>query len=210
VAAFERSVTVSPVDSREGQSERIGGLQRRQRDVDGDCLAVFEFHLEIGVGSDHPADRNEASAGSNQEPYTGGDIIEQIDSRDLVSFHPDTHRPECKSGDRAAGPIGHSQSAGAWPQCEPNHPFRLIGIHCDICCFRHLTGLSSRHGVMPKRQSVYDIDAMALAVPYCDVVVTEKACHHALISTGMDTRMNTVLLRDLRTLVSTLKDWNAA
>jgi hypothetical protein len=63
---------------------------------------------------------------------------------------------------------------------------------------------------MPKRQSVYDIDAMALAVPYCDVVVTEKACHHALISTGMDTRMNTVLLRDLRTLVSTLKDWNAA
>jgi hypothetical protein len=51
---------------------------------------------------------------------------------------------------------------------------------------------------------------MALAVPYCDVVVTEKACHHALISTGMDTRMNTVLLRDLRTLVSTLKDWNAA
>src|SRR5688572_22393889 len=23
---------------------------------------------------------------------------------------------------------------------------------------------------------IYDIDAMALAVPYCDVVVTEKAC----------------------------------
>ena len=49
-----------------------------------------------------------------------------------------------------------------------------------------------------------DIDAMALAVPYCDVVVTEKACHHALLSAGMDVRMNTVLLRDLPSLASTL------
>jgi hypothetical protein len=57
---------------------------------------------------------------------------------------------------------------------------------------------------------IYDIDAMALAVPYCDVVVTEKACHHALVSTGMDTRMSTVLLRDLPSLVSTLKDWKVA
>ncbi len=44
---------------------------------------------------------------------------------------------------------------------------------------------------------VYDIDALALAVPCCDIVVTEKACHHTLVSTGMDVRMNTVLLRDL-------------
>jgi hypothetical protein len=27
---------------------------------------------------------------------------------------------------------------------------------------------------------IYDIDAMALSVPYCDVVVTEKACQHVL------------------------------
>jgi hypothetical protein len=57
---------------------------------------------------------------------------------------------------------------------------------------------------------IYDIDAMALAVPYCDVVVTEKACHHALVSAGMDTRMNTVLLRDLPSLVPTLRDWKVA
>ena len=56
---------------------------------------------------------------------------------------------------------------------------------------------------------IYDIDAMALAVPYCDVVVTEKACHHALVSTGMDVRMNTVLLRDLPSLAATLADWKA-
>lgn len=57
---------------------------------------------------------------------------------------------------------------------------------------------------------IYDIDAMALAVPYCDVVVTEKACHHALVWTGMDVRMNTVLLRDLPSLASTLGAWKAA
>ena len=57
---------------------------------------------------------------------------------------------------------------------------------------------------------IYDIDPMALAVPYCDVVVTEKACHHALVSTGMGARMDTVLLRDLPSLVSTLKNWRGA
>jgi hypothetical protein len=54
---------------------------------------------------------------------------------------------------------------------------------------------------------IYDIDAMALAVPYCDVVVTEKACHHALVSAGMDLRMDTAVLRDLASLVSTLTNW---
>jgi hypothetical protein len=57
---------------------------------------------------------------------------------------------------------------------------------------------------------IYDIDAMGLAVPYCDVVVTERACHHALVSTGMDVRMNTVLLRDLPSLASTLGAWKVA
>ena len=56
---------------------------------------------------------------------------------------------------------------------------------------------------------IYDVDAMALAVPYCDIVVTEKACHHALVSAGMDKRMNTVLLRDLTSLPPTFMNWKA-
>lgn len=51
---------------------------------------------------------------------------------------------------------------------------------------------------------ICDIDAMSLAVPYCDVVVTEKACHHALQTAGVGTRMNTVLLRDLQALPETI------
>jgi len=54
---------------------------------------------------------------------------------------------------------------------------------------------------------IYDIDAMSLAVPYCDVVVTEKACHHALEAARLGKRMHTALLRNLEDLPSTLDQW---
>jgi hypothetical protein len=54
---------------------------------------------------------------------------------------------------------------------------------------------------------IYDIDAMALAVPYCDIVVTEKACHHALTTARLGERMHTALLRDLNELANTLERW---
>jgi hypothetical protein len=54
---------------------------------------------------------------------------------------------------------------------------------------------------------IYDIDAMSLAVPYCDVVVTEKACHHALEAAHLGKRMHTALLRNLEDLPSTLDKW---
>ena len=54
---------------------------------------------------------------------------------------------------------------------------------------------------------IYDIDAMALAVPYCDIVVTEKACHHALTTARLGERMHTALLRDLNELPNTLERW---
>jgi hypothetical protein len=51
---------------------------------------------------------------------------------------------------------------------------------------------------------------MALAVPYCDIVVLEKGCHHLLISAGMDKKMNTILLRGLRQLPDAITDWKAS
>lgn len=54
---------------------------------------------------------------------------------------------------------------------------------------------------------IYDIDAMSLAVPYCDIVVTEKACHHALEAARLGERMHTALLRNLEDLPSTLDQW---
>jgi hypothetical protein len=54
---------------------------------------------------------------------------------------------------------------------------------------------------------VHDIDAMSLAVPYCDIVVTEKACHHVLEAAQLGKRMHTALLRNLEDLPSTLEEW---
>lgn len=54
---------------------------------------------------------------------------------------------------------------------------------------------------------IHDIDAMSLAVPYCDVVVTEKACQHALEAACLGKRMHTALLRTLEDLPSTLDQW---
>jgi len=53
---------------------------------------------------------------------------------------------------------------------------------------------------------IYDIDALALATPYCDVVVTEKACHHILSTAGLPERMGTTLLHRLSDLPNVLSD----
>jgi hypothetical protein len=42
---------------------------------------------------------------------------------------------------------------------------------------------------------VHDIDAMSIAVPYADVVVTEKHMHHVLHAADLPQRMGTVVLR---------------
>lgn len=54
---------------------------------------------------------------------------------------------------------------------------------------------------------IYDIDAMSLAVPYCDIVVTEKGCHHVLNAARLGERMHTALLRRLEDLPRTLEKW---
>lgn len=54
---------------------------------------------------------------------------------------------------------------------------------------------------------IHDIDAMALSVPYCDVVVTEKACHHVLTAARLDDRMRTTILRRLDDLKTAIERW---
>ena len=53
---------------------------------------------------------------------------------------------------------------------------------------------------------IYDIDALALATSYCDIVVTEKACHDILKVAGLPEQMNTPLLHRLSDLPSVLSD----
>ena len=44
---------------------------------------------------------------------------------------------------------------------------------------------------------IFDIDAMSVAVPYCDIVVTEHHACHALKAARADRRANTQLLANL-------------
>jgi hypothetical protein len=39
--------------------------------------------------------------------------------------------------------------------------------------------------------TIFDVDAMSVAVPYCDIVITDKAAHQALEQTGLAHQMNT-------------------
>src|ERR1700728_117571 len=47
---------------------------------------------------------------------------------------------------------------------------------------------------------IFDIDAMSLAVPYCDIVLPDKEYHHALTAAGLGERMNTTIVRNLENL----------
>lgn len=51
---------------------------------------------------------------------------------------------------------------------------------------------------------IHDIDALSIALPYCDVVVTDRQAQRALQMGQTLTRCNTVLMRDLRQLPTVL------
>ncbi len=51
---------------------------------------------------------------------------------------------------------------------------------------------------------INDIDALSLAVPYCDMVVTENFAHHVLTTSSVAARMKTLVLRTLSDLVDQL------
>lgn len=53
---------------------------------------------------------------------------------------------------------------------------------------------------------IYDIDALSVAVPYCDIVVTEKHAHHVLQAERVPNRMDTILLCRLGELPKHLRD----
>jgi hypothetical protein len=51
---------------------------------------------------------------------------------------------------------------------------------------------------------MYDIDAMSVAVPYCDLVATDHEVVHALRSEGVPDRLGTKVVASLDELAETL------
>jgi hypothetical protein len=55
------------------------------------------------------------------------------------------------------------------------------------------------------RNDIYDIDALEAAVPYCDVVVTEKYACQVINQAGLAERFDTKVIRHLDSLIPILK-----
>ena len=51
---------------------------------------------------------------------------------------------------------------------------------------------------------IFDIDAMSLAIPYCDIVVTEQHVSHLLTTHDAGTRAQTMIVSSLAELVPLL------
>lgn len=51
---------------------------------------------------------------------------------------------------------------------------------------------------------IFDLDALAIAVPYCDAVVTERHARHMLSAAGLPRRLDTEVFATLNELVAWL------
>ena len=51
---------------------------------------------------------------------------------------------------------------------------------------------------------MFDIDALSVAVPYCDIVVTENHARHLLYAAGVPDRLGTEVLAKLQDLIERL------
>lgn len=55
------------------------------------------------------------------------------------------------------------------------------------------------------RNDIYDMNAPEAAVPYCDVVVTEKYAYHVMNQSGLASRLSTTVIRRLDDIVPILQ-----
>jgi hypothetical protein len=68
-----------------------------------------------------------------------------------------------------------------------------------------ITLMTARHRSAEARwtaNDIFDIDSMSIAVPYCDLVVTEQHMFHVLKTANVEERAKTTILHDLDSLAS--------
>jgi hypothetical protein len=70
-----------------------------------------------------------------------------------------------------------------------------------------ITLMTARHRNAQARwtaNDIFDIDSMSIAVPYCDVIVTEQHAFHVLTAAKVEERAQATILRDLDSLTDLL------
>ena len=71
----------------------------------------------------------------------------------------------------------------------------------------YVTVMAERHRDPNRRwtaNDIFDIDALSVAVPYCDLVVTDRAAAHSANATGLAARLDTTVLAKLNDAVAEL------
>jgi hypothetical protein len=177
----ERAMLSGPADQDEDRALRaIGYLPERPR----------------GVVEDRAAQERAFKAILDADPHwRRGRLRDLVSARELnIEFQNILPRALQERGLTLADAITSEESARAFVGSMPS-----TEVSIELKTAWHRNG--ERNWIV---NDIDDIDAMALAVPYCDVVVTEKACRHILAAAGLPERMGTAVLHKLTDLPNVL------
>ncbi len=175
---LERSALRGPTDNEEIQKLRTLG---------------WNLEAVLQVAEDRAAEERAQTIRLDGEgPWRHSRLRDVVSAREFViEFQNILPRALAERGLVLADVIRNQRSARAFARAMPSTE---ISIELKTAWHRN-------RGKLWSANDIYDIDALALAVPYCDIVVTDKACHHVLNTAHLGDRMNTALLRKLEDLL---------
>ncbi len=128
-----------------------------------------------------------------------GRLRDVVGARELLIELPDMLDEALEDRELTlAGVIGDRERARTFLRSMPT-----TDVSIDLKTEMHRNG---QRAARWSANDVFDMDALSLAVPYCDVVVTENHSHDALTRSGSAaTRYKTEVFRDLRSLEARLR-----
>jgi hypothetical protein len=186
ILKFERSVLRGPSDNQEAADLRAVGWNPESTTQIAETRAEQERYLT-----------NKLDA---EQRWRRGRLRDVVSARELhIEFQNILPRALTERGLVLADVITDEESARTFVRAMPSSE-----VSIELKWAWHRNGDKQWTA-----NDIYDIDAMALAIPYCDVVVTEKACHHILSAAGLGERMHTALLHNLNDLPRTLVEWKS-
>lgn len=200
---FERFALRGPADEAEAAELRLTGWDPHaawnssvERATEERAQAGIFDAMRTGVA--HTAGEQSAVDGNDGRDWRKGRLRDLLAVRELLGCVPDSfERVLCWYGRPSYEQLwGDRDGARAFVRQMPSSE---VAIELKRVLHR-----DAGRAANWKPNDVNDIDQMAMAVPYCNVVVTEKAAADALKRARLDERCGTTLLRNLNDLAGHL------
>lgn len=174
---------------------------RGPADGEQDELRSFGWNPEasIAVAEDRASqERDQSRTLDTEERWRRGRLRDVVSARELmIEFQNLLPRALAERNLNLTDVVIDPQSARSFVRAMPSSE-----VSIELKTAWHRNG-----GKQWSANDIYDLDALSLAVPYCDVVVTDKACHHALTVARLGERMHTALLRRIEDLPQAIETW---